>query len=126
MADGCIKSFPDVTGTSSENTSQDISSLFRSRNTAVGNCESQGSYMICDDSVRGINSINVIGTFLPCIWSRSRKFLNPRKQRREHIGIVVGHLVLKYRDKSFETHASIDVFCREGSERTVCLAVELD
>src|SRR5579871_6199830 len=46
--------------------------------------------------------------------------------RREHVRVVVARLLLQHRRNAFEAHPGIDMLGRQGRERVVGIAIELD
>lgn len=79
--------------------------------------------MIRQDSVGGIDPIDIIRTQLPTVRPRARHLLNLVKQRRKHIRIVITRLVLQTRDEPLEAHARIDMLSGQRAQRGILFSV---
>lgn len=81
--------------------------------------------MICDNSVRSVDTVDILLAKLSSVGSRPGELLDLVKDGSEDVGIVVGSNVLKDGDESLEAHSSIDVLVGQRSERAVGLSVVL-
>jgi len=82
--------------------------------------------MICDDSIRSIDTIQILFPKFTLIRSHPTDLLHFLEYRRKDVRVVVRSLLLYDRNQSLETHACINMFCGKGSEGAVIFAVELD
>ncbi|KAH3672220.1 hypothetical protein WICPIJ_010072 [Wickerhamomyces pijperi] len=107
--DWVVEVLSDVSGTSSQNTSQNVTSTFVVWNTTIGNGESQSSDVIGQDSVSGVDTVNIFSTKLTSVVSGAGDFLDSLEQRLENISVVVGRDILQDRHQSFKTHTGVNV-----------------
>jgi hypothetical protein len=82
--------------------------------------------MISNDAIRGIDSILVVITELACVRPHACNLLDPREEWNEDICVVIRPCTLDSCDKTFKSHASVNVFGWQGLQRTIIIAVELD
>ena len=121
-----VEVLPGIASTSAENTANDVAAADVVGGSAVGNGEGEETDMVGNNTVGGINTIDVVLTVLVGIFPGTGDFLDLGEERSEDVGSVVGGLVLEGRHQSLEAHTGIDVLRRERLERLVGLSVELD
>ena len=66
--------------------------------------------MIGDDTVRGVDTIDILCTKFALIWPDTSQFVDFVEYWGKDISIVIRPFVLNGGDQSLETHASVDVF----------------
>ena len=77
-------------------------------------------------AVRHVHGAHVLVAELARVRARASRRLDGIEQRREHVGVVVGGLVLQDGGDALEAHARVDVLCGQRAQLAVLLAVELD
>jgi hypothetical protein len=120
------KLFANVARSPTQNTTQHVSPADVARDSTVADGECQGPDVIGDDSVGGVNPVNVVLAELAGVWPSVGELPNSCEEGYEDVRVVVGALVLENGDKAFETHAGVDVLSREGAEGGVGFAVVLN
>ena len=82
--------------------------------------------MIGDDSISGVNSIYVLRAQFTGVRSRSGQLLDFVEEGSKDVGVVVGSLVLQYRDESLESHSGVDVLSGKSAQRRIRFSVVLN
>ena len=121
-----VEVLPGVASTSAENTANDVAAADVVGGSAIGNGEGKETDMVGNNTVGGVNAIDVVLTVLVGVIPGTGNLLDLGEERSEDIGSVVGRLILEGGHQALEAHTGIDVLRREGLERLVGLSVELD
>lgn len=79
--------------------------------------------MICANTIRSINPINILIAKKTSVISSTRDFLNLCKYSSENISVVIGTLILQDADKTFETKSSINMLVWERKKAKILLTV---
>lgn len=112
-----------ISSTSSQDSSEDVTSSDIAGHTSIADGDRQRPHVICQDSVGGIETVLVVLAELARVRSSAGHLLNLVKVRGEYVGVIVGLYVLQARDESLETHSSVDMLGRQRSKAAIVLSV---
>ncbi|GKT91710.1 uncharacterised protein [Colletotrichum tofieldiae] len=98
-----------VANTTTQNSADDVSATVVVWNGTVGHGEGQKADVISNDTVSGVNAINVVSAVLVSVRPGAGDLLYSLEQRGEDIGSVVGDGVLESRHEALKAHTGIDV-----------------
>ena len=80
---------PRVPSTPAENSAEDVSTTNVVGNTAIAQRKGEGSDMVCDHAVRGVDTIGILLTKFTLVRPDTSQFLDPAEDWGEDVGIVI-------------------------------------
>lgn len=93
---GDAELFADIACATTEDSAQDVTTSDVARHTAVADCESERSDVVCHDSVGGVDAVRVFLAELPGIRPGAGQFLNAGKEWQEHVRVIVRPFILQH------------------------------
>jgi hypothetical protein len=103
-----------ISAASSKDSAQNVATPDVIGHATVTEGKRQGADMVCNHAIGSINTVHILSTKLALVWAYASQLLDPFKDGGKDISVVVGAPVLDDRDKSLETHTSVDMLRWQG------------